>query len=329
MRIRSVAKEIIYNSLHVAGLSWIARQKQKNKLIILTYHSFTENDSAELLHAMPISRFDKQIDFLKKKYQIVSLEEGIQRLKLGDSDSRPMAAITVDDGFEDNYTLMFKVLKKHQIPATIFISTDFIDTGRPPWPTQIKEVLEQTESPFMEYPLRLSLHEKAEKIKSLITMKGLWKDLSGEERFLKIEYLRKHLKVGNAPLSKPLNWNQITEMSEHNIAIGSHTEYHSILPAISESIAMSELSVSKSRIEKQSGKLCTLFSYPNGDWDERTRKLIEKAGYSAAVTQQYGINSADSHLHSLKRIEVPYDESLGTFACRSSLIATSFSEIRL
>jgi len=326
MRIRAVAKEIIYNSLHFAGLTWIARQRQKNGLIVLTYHSFTEDTSMTMLDSEPISRFEKQVRFLKQNYRLVSLEKGIQRLKDGDSDPKPMAAITIDDGFEDNYTLMFQVSKKYQIPTTIFIATDFIDTGRPPWPTQIMEALLHTESRFIEYPVKLPLEGIREKIDALISIKNVWKHLPGEERFSLLEELRRHLKVGSTHLSKPLRWTQIIEMSENNVVFGSHTEYHSILPAIDESAAIRELSVSKSRIEKELGKPCTLFSYPNGDWDERTRKLIEKAGYSAAVTQQYGMNSADSHLHSLKRIEVPYDESLGTFACRSSLLVKSFSQ---
>jgi len=320
MRIRSVAKEIIYNSLHFAGLTHIARQKQINRLIILTYHSFAEKKAMPLLNAMPISRFEKQIGFLKKNYRLVSLEEGIQRLKVGESDSNPMAAITIDDGFEDNYSLMFNVAKKHQIPAAIFIATDFIDSGRPPWPTQIVEILAQTKFQVTEYPIKLPLNSLLKRAEAIQILMDIWKHLPGEERFLFIEELRKHLKVGNAYLTKALTWAQIAEMSQHNISFGSHTAYHSILPAVSESAAMQELDISKRRLETQLGKPCTLFSYPNGDWDERSRELVRQAGYSASVTQQCGMNSTEFHPHSLKRIEVPYNETLGTFACRSSLL---------
>lgn len=319
--LRSIAKEIIYNSAYLSGLTHIARQQQKSRLIILTYHSFTENKLFRLLHSIPISHFERQLAFLMANYMIVSLSEGIHRLQSMNSNPMAMAAISIDDGFIDNYTLMFNILKKYQIPATIFIATDFIETGRPPWPTQIIEILEQTESQITEYPVRLSLDSLHNKAKAVQILMDLWKHLPGEERFSFIIELRKHLRVQDSSLSKPLTWAQIAEMAEHNIEFGSHTVYHSILPALSEAVAMNELSASKAVMEERLGKPCTLFAYPNGDWDEQSRELAGNAGYSAAVTQQCGMNGKDSDVHALKRIGIPHNETLGTFACRTGLLA--------
>ena len=43
-----------------------------------------------------------------------------------------MVAITVDDGFSDNYDLMVPILLEHEVLASFFVATDYIDSGRLP-----------------------------------------------------------------------------------------------------------------------------------------------------------------------------------------------------
>lgn len=323
--IRPLAKEIIYNAANMAGLTWIARHRIENKLIILTYHSFAEKATRGPVNRMPIRRFEKQVAFLKRHFWTVSLSEGLRVLS-GQAISkvlggRPMVAITVDDGFVDNYTLMFKVIQKYKISASVFLATDFLDSGRAPWPTQILELLGQTKARSLEYPVNMQLDGNISKIKASRVIKELWRHLPGEERLSRLEELRKHLGVSSASLLQPLKWQQVREMSSWGVEFGSHTVYHSILPALSESAAIEELHQSRSRLEEELEEQCTLFSYPNGDWNEACQKLVKSAGYLAALTQDRGVNSREYDLYAIKRIEVPFNETLGTFACRSTLIA--------
>lgn len=324
--IRPFVKELIYNAAHLAGLTKLARASIANSFVILTYHSFSEHTSKGLFHSMSIKQFEQQLIFLKKYFRVIPLSDALQKASshtLHDQGKKPVAAITIDDGFLDNYTVMLNTIRRQNVPVTIFIATDFIDTSRPPWPTQIIEILEQTELPTLEYPTHLPLRNLAEKSCALQVVKKLWKGLIHDARFKNIEELKKHAKVAKPWKVKPLTWTQIKEMRMSLVEFGSHTVYHSILTDVPMDVAREELLQSKKRIEEEVDDSCTLFSYPNGDWNTVVSGLVQAAGYKAAVTQDRGANpfsGRPSH-YSLRRIEVPFNETLGTFACRSSLLA--------
>jgi peptidoglycan/xylan/chitin deacetylase (PgdA/CDA1 family) len=326
MTLKSLSKEVIYNTAHLAGFTWLSRHRLQGRMVIFTYHSFAASkNESRVVNSIPIQLFQRQLRFLQQHYQMISLSEGLHLLReemsTKTATGKPYAIITVDDGFADNYTLLFPLVRQYHIPVTIFVATDFLDTGRPPWPTQIVQLIKETEVSSLQYPIPLKLSDKYAKNKAIYAIMAVWKHLPPEERLMRVQELRKHLKVAKLTPVQPLTWEQVKEMRRHSVEFGSHTRYHSILPAVSETVAIQELQDSKQRLETELNEECILFSYPNGDWSDTTRNGVEKTGYRCAVTQNRGSNQYGTDPYCLKRIEVPYNETLGTFACRSSLLA--------
>lgn len=325
MGFRSAVKEVIYNMACHAGVPHFALKRLGRKTIVLTYHSFCVQPRETAMNAMPIGRFDQQIRYLRKYFEIIPFSHMIQEWREGDAgrflSDRPRVVLTIDDGFEDNYRLMFDVLRRQGVPAVVFLATDFIDNGRPPWPTQIGEIIHRTRKRFLDYPEPLPLHDEEHKMMAMRRLKALWKHLEPHERFARIGELRGYLKVSEEYRVKPLKWVQIREMSSCGIEFGSHTVYHSILPFISGACAEEEIGLSKTRIEAELDMACRFFAYPNGDWNEMLATLVKRAGYGAAVTQDRGFNDVRTDVHALRRVEIPCNESIGSFACRSSLSA--------
>ena len=71
--------------------------------------------------------FETQMEYLKSEFTVISLVD-FQTLRQSDSDlPDKVAVITFDDGYEDNYQYAFPILKKLELPATIFVSTAYID----------------------------------------------------------------------------------------------------------------------------------------------------------------------------------------------------------
>lgn len=324
-RLRFFAKSLIHGAIDLSGRPRLQRQRIRQSLIILTYHSFCNGWPRGLFNSLPVSRFEKQVRFLKKNFNLVSLQKGIDNLRQGRYADKPYLAITIDDGFQDNFNLAWPILRHHDVPATIFLATDFIDTGRSPWPTQLKEALEHTQVKYMETPFRANINNFSMRLNVAQQLKKAWGPLSPEERFEKIKEFRKHLRVDLESYYPPLTWEQIKRMRVGGIEYGSHTVYHSILPVVDSTVMQRELYNSKLRIEDVLQEPCTLFAYPDGKHSVITKEALLSSGYRAAVTQDFGFNKSKQACLELKRIEVPYDDPLLSFRARVSF-AIGFSK---
>lgn len=94
---------------------------------ILMYHKISATEPAtSALNVQPFY-FEQQMKFLKEHhYNILPVEELAILIKTHQHIPRKTVAITFDDGFENNFTNAYPILKKHDIPATIFLVTSWI-----------------------------------------------------------------------------------------------------------------------------------------------------------------------------------------------------------
>lgn len=321
-RLRFIAKAMVHGALDLFGDPHRQRVKLRGKLVILTYHSFSETWPKGLFNSLPIERFERQLRFLRRNFRVVSLEEGLRRLSNGDVDEQPWLAVTIDDGFADNYTLAWPVLRRYEVPATIFLATDFLDTGRPPWPTQIIDVLERTEAKTLMGPISAPLKGRTARANAAALLKRRFASLAPQERFAELASLRRALRVVESNTYLPLTWRQVREMSAAGVRFGSHTCYHSILPMVERTIATEELLASKERVEAELQLPCTEFAYPDGKHNPSTAAAVLACGYDVALTQDLGFNQGSEHRLALRRVEVPWHDPLQTFRCRTSLSLT-------
>lgn len=318
-RFRFLVKSVVHGALELSGRPRRQRKKLCGRLIILTYHSFCTGWPRGLFNSLPVDRFEQQIRFLKKNFKLVSLEQGLHHLQQRYVDEQPWVAITIDDGFRDNFTHAWPVLQRYAVPATIFLATDFIDTGRPPWPTQLAEILETTQQQQMELPIQAELKSLSARSLVVRQLKKALSPLPPGLRFEQLAALRSHLRVGGETQYPPLTWDQVREMQNGGLHFGAHTAYHSILPAVDPMIMMPELRDSKRRIEAEVQEACVLFAYPDGKHSEASRTALESCGYQVAVTQDFGCNDELIGRLKLKRIEVPFDDPMPSFRARVSL----------
>ncbi|WP_428898292.1 Peptidoglycan/xylan/chitin deacetylase [Parelusimicrobium proximum] len=110
----------------------------KNGISVLMYHHVGDKEDGFFI---PADMFERQILLIKEKgFNIVSLSQVEQAHAGGASLPAKPVLITFDDGWQDNYTNAYPVLKKHNVPAVIFLSADQIGHEDMLSELQIKEM---------------------------------------------------------------------------------------------------------------------------------------------------------------------------------------------
>jgi peptidoglycan/xylan/chitin deacetylase (PgdA/CDA1 family) len=322
MRPRTAIKETVYGAGYWTGVPRWGRHRARRSLTILTYHSFGPAEPYPYLARLPVARFMAQLRHLKEHYRLVSLADGLRRLEAEEGGDRPLVALTVDDGFGDNFEYLFPIVREARIPVTIFVATDYLDSGRLPWPTRIGALLRFARGERLERPLRLMLDTEVRLAQAGLALRQYLSRLPAAAREIALADLERDLAPSPFETAPPLTWDQLRAMHRGGVEIGSHTCFHGWLDRLDPDEIAWELGESKRRIESQLGAPCRLLAYPNGNWDKRIAEAAARAGYDYALTQEKGVNrKAWLAPYALRRIEVPHDEWIGTFACRVSGVA--------
>jgi len=120
---------IITGALSIIVLIVVFVVKSNYVVPILMYHSVSRLTDKKNLLAVSTDTFDRQMRFLKKNnYNVVSLEELARFVRLKKKIPYKTIVITLDDGYKDNFTNAFPILKKYNFKASIFII--FNEVGR-------------------------------------------------------------------------------------------------------------------------------------------------------------------------------------------------------
>ncbi|MCG3116089.1 MAG: polysaccharide deacetylase family protein [Candidatus Manganitrophus sp. SA1] len=321
---KNIIKKITFSFLYGICL-W--KRRRLNNLLVLTYHRVSETPDFEDSLKVSLKNFENQMRFIKKNYHIISGEELAEIIKNKQSFPSNSCLITFDDGWIDNYTNAFPVLKRHRIPAIIFISTDYVNTSRVFWHEQLIKIFEKTSPSLDINKLGCTLKTQpgliSEKIRNILRV-----PISGRRPLIEdlISYLKGfdpkaindlvgdlQLLVGREEDNGPtiLSWDQIKEMSQNNVCFGSHAKSHDILTIIPKSQIKEEILESKKIIENKLGKPVHFIAYPNGNYDAFVTQITREAGYLAGFTCVPGTNASLENPYELKRRHVLEELSLG------------------
>ncbi len=281
----------------------------RNKCYILPYHMVADEPNL-FFPEISTSQFEKQIHHLVRNYHILSLEEIIERINNGKS-LRRCVAITFDDGFKNNYERAYPILKKYNIPATIFLISGCIENGQPPWFIKFRYAFQSTRKMELKIDLRgetlaMPLITFQDRLECSNKIMSILKCSANEERTDLLDKIFHALKVNDFTElnGMMLSWDQIKEMSGNRISFGAHTVSHPILSQISLKDAEKEILMSKDVIEAHVGKKINIFAYPFGRQAQYSLGLIallQRGGFICAVTTEHGENNHASSLYELKR----------------------------
>ena len=95
---------------------------------VLCYHRIVDKP-ARYTNLQP-AEFEAQMQYLAdKKFNVVPLKTIVDAMQYGEKLPQRTVALTFDDGYKDNYTVAYPILKQHKFPATLFIYPGYISNG--------------------------------------------------------------------------------------------------------------------------------------------------------------------------------------------------------
>ncbi len=332
--VKSYIRQIVACICYVSKINLV---QHKGKVMILMYHRIMSKKELDLCLVQPgmyvrDDVFGKQIAFLKRRYQIISFNCFLDAHKAGKLDkNKRYCIITFDDGWMDNYLYAFPILKKLKVPATIFLPTSYIGTSKWFWNDKIAYLLDCrnvsmiTEKEKKQVALLFSKFVKMDK--NIATMLDF--HMVREKQIEMIDEIIERLKVlpqstidelicklseiiGNNDHGERifLNWEEIAEMSRHDISFGSHSCSHRLLDMLSMDEIKNEAEDSMHILKEKKVNTVPIFCYPNGNYTQVVVDHVKACGYQAAVTTHSGLEACSPQdMFKLRRIAIHNDVS--------------------
>jgi len=270
--------------------------------------------------AISVENFEKQIQFLAKKFRVIPLREAASILKRR-RITEHLAVITFDDGYFDIFQYCLSTLRKHNIPATVFLSIDPVENTSQLWFDRVAS-LQSKKIEWKKLEQELSQRLSPDGVTALSQILPQGQDITRENIVKAVSFLKglpncqrefairalEGCTYPNASETKDqvryLSWEEVKELAESGITLGAHTMSHPILTKCDPAKAFLEIGGAKEELEKRLEKPILEFAYPNGDYNCSVQQIVIDCGFTCAVTIGNRGNTSARNLFALQRLNV-------------------------
>ncbi len=268
--------------------------------------------------------FDEHIRYLARNHPCLTLDEALAGLR-SRRLPRGSVVVTFDDGYRDNLTRALPILRRHGVPATVYVTTGFIDGSASPWWYELEWLLARYGQDRIELPgmtLELTDAGSLGRAYANLALRMKMLDPAGQQELLAA--LRRGVGPAFSFRGMMLDRDQLeTLAADPLITIGAHTLTHPVLSRLRPAVLARELVQSRDRLAGWIGRPVRHFSYPFGGFDHagpREFAAAEAAGYESALTTRCG-HLHDFHgsaIHALPRLAVGYNDRAGQLAFKTA-----------
>ena len=290
------------------------------KFLILCYHRVGIG-GLPLYSELAPELFEAQMLFLRGHYPIVSLSQVYQGL-LEKSSVGPAVAVTFDDGYRGVYEHAFPVLRKYQIPATVFLIADSLETGQVAWYDRVFLALQTLPPGNFEIHLgqlrTFQLSSRQSRLCAALEINAHLRGISNQRRQEFCAGLENRVVLPQEELEgRMLDWNEVRIMRRAGIEFGSHSMTHPVMSRLTSAELEFEIVQSKRKLEPKLGTCVQDFAFPFGhpnDCGTQAAAVLARCGYRSAVTTIPGVNAPGTNPFALRRIQVGEEHTVPMLA---------------
>jgi len=288
-------KHLLGRSLYALRLDTLL---MRHEAVVVAFHRV--RDDADLTDSLTVhSRtFESYCRFFKRFFNVVPLADPVETLHAGRAPHRALA-ITFDDGYRDNFTHAYPVLKRHGVPGTFFVATGNLDHPRLPWWDEIAWMVRNSASdrvdlrPWRDDPVVFDEPDREHAVRVVLRT---YKSLPTADTAAFLEGVAAATGIGRYDQSRAgslwMTWDMVREMRDGGMAIGGHSITHSLLSRMPPEAQWHEIYGCRQRLQEELHQPMDAFSYPVGSRDsfnEATRECLRRAGVRYAFTYYGGL----------------------------------------
>lgn len=295
-----------------SGLLWAGEQLMRSKLTILMYHRVLgDRDCVDYPFpslVMPSSLFDTQLAYLSEHARVLPVSEALLEGPGSTSDSKPLACLSFDDGYIDNFEIAAPLLEARGLRGTFYITAGAVQSQTPLW--YDRAAAKWASLGIREIRARVARLGEAD-VPELGT-RNSWiewlKTIPDERRKAIMTALETQDDPATSVLMTP---DQVQQLAERGHEIGSHTLSHPILSSMAPDQRRAEIVGARQLLRDWTNREVPGFCYPNGDFNSEVIGQLREAGHSYACTTLPGRNDQATDPFRLRRIDVTVDRVTG------------------
>jgi peptidoglycan/xylan/chitin deacetylase (PgdA/CDA1 family) len=247
---------------------------------VIAYHGVGESPSNTVMHVSP-RRLQEQLEFLRDRYRVVPLRVLVDRWRTGES-TRNFVAISFDDAYAGVLIHALPVLRSLDIPATVFVASDYADLGAEYWWDYVER--QRTASGGREWTQTLDTvglsdaHKSApttvDQIRNRVLARfaGRWP---------------RELSSGGESVWRSLTFAELQLLAaDERIEFGVHTLSHPALPLLPYDEQVDEIRNNLALLRNRLPRVIPVVAYPYGLYDRTTVRAARAAGMIAGLTME-------------------------------------------
>lgn len=302
----------------------------RRKAVVLMYHRVLTDEEWKRTGSHPgivvtHETFARQMALLKRRFRVLSIREFADHLERRIPFDDSSCVITFDDGWRDNVTNAWPVLKKFDLPAVVFLPVNFVGEQRIFWREALThalvKVLEDCRASQVRTLRYRALLEPfglgnvlsiagADSRSGVAQALDLRPDLRASVAEELLARLAAEFDISVDAAQTPdqfMAWGDVVTLSQNGMAFGGHGSEHERLGEIPADQARADIEQSKTVLDSRCSPTLPVFSYPNGDWSPAVARSVEEAGYRLAFTTEPGSVRCEDFPFGLRRVNVHED----------------------
>lgn len=286
------------------------------RAVILRYHSVGDphvvGAYADPGLSLNAERFREQVGVLKRRFQIVPVDE-ILRRAMGGLDGAPCVAITFDDGYRDNHDIALPILIEEGAVATFYVTSRPVEQGRYFWISELRRLVPRLPRGSISAPGLEGIEVPVGGADRVLLRRDLTQRLSALPERVREKVMDTFATACGVPRGEGLDGTfvrpeHLLAFRREGMSVGGHTRSHPHLDRLERECVAPEISGGKRDLEEILGEKLFHFAYPNPGGGGRNkswvRAALQDAEYRTAVTSNPGPLSRNADVFDLPRLGV-------------------------